>query len=247
MRPQNEELLYFLLWTAEGFLRPTWRNLDESFESWAWRRGLARRLTDLARQRLIEHRPGPDLGRVVRLTEAGKRLALGGRDPTERWSRPWDGLWRLVLFDLPSREVPLRQRLRRILHRDHFGYLQNSVWITPDPADPIRETLRQISIAPDVFIVIEGRPASGEPDQEIVRGAWNFDRINQLYARYLTATKHIPSGQARLVLWLQQELSAWRDAVRADPMLPMSLLPADYLGQKAYQRRKEILAHLATL
>ena len=32
--------------------------------------------------------------------------ALGGRDPQEQWARPWDGRWRLVLFDVPTGQNP---------------------------------------------------------------------------------------------------------------------------------------------
>ena len=44
MKPQTEELLYYLLWSADTLMRPTWRRLEEPFEAWAWRNGLIRRL-----------------------------------------------------------------------------------------------------------------------------------------------------------------------------------------------------------
>ena len=41
----------------------------------------------------------------------------------------------MVVFDLPEAKNKLRVRLRRFLQEQHFGYLQNSVWITPDPLE----------------------------------------------------------------------------------------------------------------
>ena len=48
------------------------------------------------------------------------------------WNRTWDGKWRLILFDVPLGRDTQRNRLRRYLRNKGFGYLQNSVWITPD-------------------------------------------------------------------------------------------------------------------
>jgi hypothetical protein len=66
---------------------------------------------------------------------------LGGRDPEAQWARPWDGQWRLVLFDVPTGQNAQRERLRRYLRDKGFGYLQNSVWISPDPLTAEREVL----------------------------------------------------------------------------------------------------------
>ena len=247
MKPKNEELLYFLLWTADAFLCPTWRNLNDSFETWSWRNGLGRRLAVLERQRLIERHPDADLRRVVRLTEAGKRLALGGRDPAERWGRSWDGRWRFVLFDIPDRHSHLRLRLRRVLRGRHFGYLQNSIWVSPDPTADVRMVLGDDQVQADAFLVVEGTPAAGESDAEIVTGAWDFGAINQGYERYLSLGRTVPDAGARLIAWTRRENSAWTAALRADPLLPASLLPAGYRGREAFQRRKEILARLAVL
>jgi DNA-binding transcriptional regulator PaaX len=38
-----------------------------------------------------------------------------------------------VLFDVPTGQNAQRERLRRCLRDKGFGYLQNSVWISPDP------------------------------------------------------------------------------------------------------------------
>src|SRR5207249_9957063 len=61
---------------------------------------------------------------VYRLTWQGRLHALGGRDPQARWSREWDGRWRLILFDVPTAQNSHRTRLRRYLRDKCFGYLQ---------------------------------------------------------------------------------------------------------------------------
>jgi phenylacetic acid degradation operon negative regulatory protein len=245
MKPRTEELLYVLLWTADGLMRPTWRNLNDSFESWAWRQGLGRRLAELENAQILERHPEPDLKRVVRLTEHGRRLALGGRDPMAQWSRPWDGLWRLVLFDVPTQRHDLRQQLLRVLRRSHFGYLQNSVWISPDPVVDVRKALGGSKVQADAFLVMEGRPAAGESDREIVAAAWDFLLINQRYQQYLAVLARVPTSPARMQDWTRQENAAWKAALAIDPLLPCGLLPAGYLGEKALQARRKLFAHLA--
>ena len=123
--------MYLLLWSAEQLTRPTFRNLTESFEGWAYRSGFLREISRLEKQQLLERRAG--MHRVYRLTQEGRLRALGGRDPQVQWSRPWDGQWRLVCFDLPTTQNHQRRKLQRYLRRNGFGYLQKSVWITPDP------------------------------------------------------------------------------------------------------------------
>src|ERR1043166_8735459 len=101
MNAKTKELLYFLLWSCEGLLRPTFRNLTDSFEGWAYRNGLQQQLARLERQQLLESSPSTNAGamsRMVRLTEAGRIVALGGRDPEKYWSRDWDGLWRIIAY-----------------------------------------------------------------------------------------------------------------------------------------------------
>src|SRR5262249_8993689 len=130
MQPRTEEFLNLLLWSAEKLMRPTFRNLTDSYEGWAYRSGLNRQVASLERQRLLERDNSRPNDRLYRLSWQGRLHALGGRDPEARWSREWDGRWRLVLFDVPTSQNTHRARLRRYLRDKGFGYLQNSVWIT---------------------------------------------------------------------------------------------------------------------
>jgi DNA-binding transcriptional regulator PaaX len=241
---RTEELLYVLLWGADVLMNPTWRNMNNSFEQWAWRNHLTHRLAQLENAKLLERHPRSDLTRVVRLTEEGRLLALGGRDPIRQWSRPWDGTWRLVLFDLPVQRTDLRQRLLRALRRNHFGYLQNSVWITPDAALAVRAKLLDEKREPDSLLILEGRPAAGESDAEMVRSAWDFGEIDRRYEQHMQWVKQGPPGDARLVPWAARELALWKAAMRLDPLLPLRLLPPHYRGQRALELRRKLLARL---
>jgi DNA-binding transcriptional regulator PaaX len=107
--------------------RPTFRNLTDSYESWVYRNGLMRQLRILRRRQFVEHDVRSPNDRLYRLSAQGRLHVLGGCDPEERWARPWDGQWRLVLFDVPTGQDTQRERLRRYL-RDKGFYLGQQAW-----------------------------------------------------------------------------------------------------------------------
>ncbi len=248
MKPKTEELLYFLLWSAELLARPTFRNLTDSYESWAYRNGLFRQATTLERQQLLERDTSSPKDRLYRLTPRGRLHALGGRDPEEHWARSWDGQWRLILFDVPVGQNAQRERLWRYLREKNFGCLQKSVWITTNSLEAERQILRDDNISVNSLILLQARPCAGESDAEIVTGAWDFERINRRYTRYLKVLAERPDGALRsearakaLQRWAASEREAWLDAVVNDPLLPAQILPPDYLGQQAWRTRVKVL------
>jgi len=247
VKPKTEEFLNLLLWSAEMLARPTFRNLTDSFECWAYRNGM-RQVAKLERKQILERDASAPDDRLYRLTTQGRLHVLGGRDPEERWARSWDKQWRLVLFDVPTGQNARRERLRRYLRDKGFGYLQNSVWITPDPLEEERQILGGGRINVESLLLLEARPCAGESEAEIVAGAWDFKRINGRYARHLKVLEERPRGALRndvaakaLLRWAAVEREAWLDAVTIDPLLPGLILPPDYLGQRAWRRRVEVL------
>jgi phenylacetic acid degradation operon negative regulatory protein len=245
---KTDEFLNLLLWSADRFVRPTFLNWTDSYEAWAYRNGLLKQMWRLERQELIERDPRSPDDRLYRLSAQGRRHVLGGRDPEERWARPWDSRWRLVLFDVPTGQDAQRERLRRYLRDRGFGYLQKSVWITPDPLEEERQILCGGKINVESLVLLEARPCAGEGDLDIVAGAWDFEQINHRYTLHMQTTKERPIGALRdeaavkaLLRWAATERAAWLDAVTNDPLLPARLLPAGYLGQRAWRWRTEVL------
>lgn len=247
MRAKTEELLYLLLWTADKYGRPSYRTVGESFEGWAYRKGLLRRLQRLERKKFLESQPGPRtncLQRLYRLTDAGRIQALGGRDPEACWGRPWDGTWRLVLFDVPESRRGIRNKLRRYLSEHGFGYLQNSVWVTPDPVTEQRVLLADGPVDAESLVFFDARPAAGESNADIVGGAWNWAAINECHDRYREILACRPTDPLRTAgaaeafkNWLGRERRAWMEVLLRDPFLPKSLLPNGYTGQMTWQLR----------
>jgi len=246
MQPKTEEFLNMLLWSLDTAMRPTFRNLTETYEGWAYRNGLLRQAGSLTSRGYLECRGqgGPD-ARVYRLTERGRLHALGGRDPDREWSRPWDGYWRMVLFDIGEEEAVQRDRLRRYLRSHGFGYLQHSVWISPHPLDQENKALAGLTVDVESLILLEARPIAGESDRDIVRGAWDFAAINKRYTAYLAVLQArpkelvaVPGAARKLKDWAGRERTAWLHAIASDPLLPRALWPAGYLGPRAWEKRK---------
>lgn len=132
------------------------------------------------------------------------------------------------------------------------SWSQHSVWITPDPVSRDHHTLGGQAVNVESLILLNARPAAGETDEQIVAGAWDFPVINRGYQRHLEILAECPEGslqdkKAATVLqrWARQERAAWQEAVSMDPLLPECLLPADYVGIRAWQERLAAMAKVA--
>jgi DNA-binding transcriptional regulator PaaX len=247
-----DDLLAVLLWSLDTLARPTPHAILASFEAWDYRTRLRPQLLQLERARFLERRDFKGEA-TLRLTEQGRAAAWGGVDPVSRWQRAWDGRWRLMLFDLPARDQKLRLRLWRWLRTHRFGYLQLSVWLTPDAIDEAYFPLQDLTLTPASFTVIEGRPVPSDSDTDLVTSAWDFVTINKRYDRVMAIAA---SGQelaekgeaspAKLRQWLAAERAAWLTAISNDPLLPERLCPPDYLGQRALEQRQTTFRAMAT-
>ncbi|MBI2924280.1 MAG: hypothetical protein HYY24_01095 [Verrucomicrobia bacterium] len=238
-----ESLLELVFWTLERLSHPTFANLTESFEEWEYRTKLRPHFKALARSGYVtlEGR-GPD--RSLKLTERGRLVAVGGVDPIARWRRKWDGKWRLLTFDLPASQTELRMRLWRWLRSQRFGYLQQSVWISPDPVDDTLLPLKHLKLSPESYTVIEGQPVPPDCDGDLVRGGWDFLAIHRAYSKVIELCERAsaPSKVKALTVterrqWLANQRIAWLGAIALDPLLPGCLSPEGYLGQRAWEAR----------
>lgn len=248
---QSEDWLGFLLYTLDVIITPTPRKILQTFESWDYEHRLRPQLRRLERARLLQ-RQGRGPAATCTLTAAGRLAAQGGVNPVERWRRAWDGRWRLLLFDFPARKTELRLRVWRWLRRERFGYLQNSVWLSPDPVNTDHVPLALHKLTAESFVVLESRPVPPDSDAGLVQAAWDFALVNRRYQSALdlataglklAESPGLKAGPFRA--WLASEREAWHAAVESDPLLPESLLPPGYLGREAWTQRQAAFAALA--
>jgi phenylacetic acid degradation operon negative regulatory protein len=246
-----DDWLPLLLRILDLLARPTPYNILQGFESWEYANRPRPQLRQLKRARLLKH-SGSSRSQTLHVTPAGRLADCGGIDPVRRWQRSWDGRWRLLMFDLPSHRQTLRLRLWRWLRQSRLGYLQHSVWVSPDPVTSETVPLRQLKLTPESFLVVEGRPTGADTDLDLVRGAWDFTEINRRYqqvcdsaGRGLGMARSGNFKPAEFRCWLADDRAAWLAAIILDPFLPEALLPPDYLGREAWKQRNIALAALA--
>lgn len=112
-------------------IRKEWRRVD--------RYNFNRSLRSLCQQKLLEETRQSDGTIVLRLTEQGKQQAhytnLFGSKIKIKRPKKWDGLWRLILFDIPEKKRNFRDILRDHLKKIGFRELQKSAFIFPFPCE----------------------------------------------------------------------------------------------------------------
>lgn len=69
----------------------------------------------------------------ISLTEKGRKRAGIYQINSLTLNKPkrWDGLWRIVIFDIKEKQRIKREALRGLLKRLEFYPLQRSVWVSP--------------------------------------------------------------------------------------------------------------------
>ena len=72
-------------------------------------------------------------GELLSITNSGKSILESAVSRTRKQINEvaWDGKWRIVAYDIPSRYNKLRDEVRHILKRAGFQKLHHSIWIFP--------------------------------------------------------------------------------------------------------------------
>jgi len=253
MNPKTELLLYRLMWLAEKPLSPTFYNLEKSFEGWAYHNGLLYQIRRLEALGMLEASRDPATGkRLHRLTEAGRSIALEGRDPEAAWARTWDHKWRLILFDIPELENSKRRKLNRALVQAGCGCLQGSVWITPFAAKSMQKFIDEDDADCKHLLLLQAESKGPKVDAKMVAGAWKFQAINAAYQTLEVVLGQFPEvakcgTRDALAKWTADEKAATTRALRLDPLLPSVLLPKGYRGKTVWRTRRKTLAEASKM
>lgn len=127
------------------------------------RQGFIKSIAAMKRDRLIDFKEEGDLSKIIILEKGRKKLLEYDLDNLEiKKPKKWDGIWRIVIFDIPEDEKIARNVLRLKLKELGFYQLQKSVFIYPYPC------LNEIQFIEEIFKVgpyinfIEARKIEGD-------------------------------------------------------------------------------------
>lgn len=121
-------------------IRREWRRIDQ--------RSFNRSIRSLHTQKLLVETRHPDGSLTLKLTRDGRLRAgffqLFGNTIKIKQQKVWDGLWRIVIFDVPEKKRFFRNILRNHLKAIGFKKLQESVFIFPYPCEKELQSLVEL-------------------------------------------------------------------------------------------------------
>jgi len=174
-----------------------------------------------------------------RFAEATRRIYSAG-------PAGWDRRWTLLIWPAG---VPRPARVREELHWLGFGQLAAGVFAHPGAtAQEARAWLRNMrGGAGALLLSASAQDAAGE--QQLSAAGWDLGALGRRYERFL---KHFaPLARAAAALTGERAflvrtllIHEYRKIHLQDPLLPVSLLPPDWAGTRAYALSGRIYARL---
>ena len=185
---------------------------------------------------LARHRSGRQvyLGLTARsqhvLDEGHRRIWEQGAT-----NRSWDGTWTVVAFSIPDERRSDRHDLRTRLQWAGFGPLQGGLWVAAGHRD-VAATVASPEMQ-DHVVALSGAALAPTSPGDVIRRAFDTAAIAAAYQRFLELWGGTPeAGDPGRIGHLARQLllhTAWLDAVRADPHLPVAHLPEGWPGIEA--------------
>lgn len=247
----TEEILFL----APGILQVILtRGRSLTWSAWprSERRSCHSALSRLKKAGLVVTAGGMNSPATLSLTPRGEELVPAELRPEKRWRTRWDGIWYLLAYDVPEDNRIYRDRLRTFLQRVRMGCLQRSIYVTPFDMRPSFDDMTRAAGVGEYAFLFESRTVLGLSPAEIVRKAWDFERLREIQKYYIEVyndnLNELPRihGAADTFLEIaREEMAACRSSLLTDPLLPSSLCPPDYLGQEVWRLHKRFETELA--
>lgn len=149
-------ILFCLEKTVDGYCRVE----DFAYHHYRYRYGAPELNKSSLAQALRRLRLGGYIEKEVQQGVVIYKLTAIGRDFLGIEEKPWDGIYRIVLFDVPENNRTIRDLFRRRLKDWGFKNWQRSVWVNKRNAtQKLRQLILQLGIEKWVS-VIEARDKS---------------------------------------------------------------------------------------
>jgi DNA-binding transcriptional regulator PaaX len=70
-------------------------------------------------------------------------------------STAWDGLWRIIILDIPEDRKSEREALRYLLKKANFTCIKNTVWISPYPYENLFTNIKKdLGLGTELMIIV---------------------------------------------------------------------------------------------
>src|SRR3989344_4110781 len=178
-----------------------------------------------------------------RITEKGFYL-LSLEFPAFRFFKDeWDGIWRIISYEIPESKRHLRDRLRREMKGWGLGPWHRSFWIT---AHPIIGALRDLVYGKEEEHYIQAFESTHMfGDMEIfAEKVWGKSKIESQYKDLFRVWHSILSNEQSKEEKLKLIIYEYIKQLRNDPGLPMSIVGRRWIGNEAFSIFKEMRAIL---
>jgi len=183
----------------------------------------------------------------IRITSQGTKMTKRDFPLLHLQNKPWDGRWRIVMFDIVEIQKRKRDYLREKLKELGFGMLQESVFITPhDIIKDFSEYVESIGLR-DSVDVLEALYILGD-SRKLAKRVWKLEELNKEYLEIFQEAQKmknshltIPRGRAKQLNNKVREVKErYVKILLRDPFLPSVLLPADYSRDQVGELVKEL-------
>ena len=165
-----------------------------------------------------------------RFAEATARIY---REAAQSWNRNW------TLVFAPPGLKSLREELLWL----GFGQVRPGVLAHPSRSvDDAREQLTALDAAAEV-IVLSAKSEGDQADRTLIEAGWDLAELARSYRRFVDTftpvrasleTRSAPPAETAFVVRTLL-IHEYRKIHLRDPLLPHSLLPADWIGTQAYE------------
>ena len=93
----------------------------------------------------------------LKLTKKGKNklnyIKLEGEEALV--SSTWDGLWRIIILDIPEERKNEREALRYLLKKANFTCIKNTVWVSPYPYENLFMNIKKdMGLGNELMIIV---------------------------------------------------------------------------------------------
>lgn len=163
------------------------------------------------------------------VTSRGRKIFYRDYPLASLRKNKWDGVWTIVMYDIPETMKTQRNWLRRQLVKLGFGSPQKSIWVTPlKVAKPVYGFIEGKGLKNMVW-ALRAKRVLGMRNREVAYRSWPINKLNKHYTVLAEVAPRIKQAANKMQL-----LNDWRRcflAVNAqDPCLPFELLPRDWKG-----------------